>query len=115
MAREISLADASYGTTLLERLCLDYLDMNVYLPPCFHYALHIEDTITDFGSLNNTWVWSFEHAHQTLIRAHKNGHTNGILERTMMRKWLRMQSVQMLVSNTSQNGSSISTYVCAID
>lgn len=102
MAQQISLADAKCVTTLLEQLCLEYLAMKVYLLLCFHYALHIKDMIMDECALNNAWVWSFDNAHQTLTQAHENGHTNGVLERTMRQKWLRMQSVQTSVSLSSK-------------
>jgi hypothetical protein len=95
----LSRSDAQYGAALLERLCVEYTDMSAYLTQCFHYAMHIAEMIEQYGLLNNTGVWSFKSAHLTLTCANKNRHQNGVVERAMMRKWLKMQPFQSLVSD----------------
>jgi hypothetical protein len=97
-SRRVSLSDASYATGVMERLCCELTRMNIHLTPSFHQALHVEDTITQFGALQNSWVWGFERANRSLSRTNKNGQGHGVMERTMMRRWWKAHQMFGMVS-----------------
>ncbi|KAF8595350.1 hypothetical protein BDV93DRAFT_456989 [Ceratobasidium sp. AG-I] len=98
---QLSLSDASYATGILECFCCNFMRMNVHLVPSFHMALHVEETVAQFGALQNSWVWGFERANQSLTQTNKNGHRDGIMERTMMRRWWKAHGIFGLVSTFS--------------
>ncbi|KAF8606147.1 hypothetical protein BDV93DRAFT_437595 [Ceratobasidium sp. AG-I] len=98
VCHSISANDAHLAQDLLEQVCREYVRMGVHLPPNFHNAMHIEESIYKYGSVYEWWVWAFERHNKILRSVNTNGHGGGTLERTIMRAWWKVLSMQSLVS-----------------
>ncbi|KAG9074782.1 hypothetical protein FS749_013632 [Ceratobasidium sp. UAMH 11750] len=96
-SRQISPTMANFAQDILESLCVEYTHMNVPLSPTFHYMQHLEDTILQTGSLNNTHVWPMERANGIISNIRHNGRGKGVLEGTLMRGWWEHASLWNLI------------------
>ncbi|KAG8746234.1 hypothetical protein FRC12_014344 [Ceratobasidium sp. 428] len=97
LARRITRSELSYATRLFSRVCDVFARLNIPLPPNFHYLQHIEEGMTRFGSSDQSSTWVFERAHRKLIRVNHNNHTQGTLETTMARGFVKTGMAHSLV------------------
>ncbi|KAF8595180.1 hypothetical protein BDV93DRAFT_481245 [Ceratobasidium sp. AG-I] len=93
----LSPNQASFLHELTEAFCVEYVRMNVHLPPNFHQLLHLEEFILENASLYNTHTWPFERANHDITQINLNGHGNGVLEGTMMKGWWTSSQIQGIV------------------
>ncbi|KAG9124509.1 hypothetical protein FRC07_011347 [Ceratobasidium sp. 392] len=97
LARRIARSELSYATGLFSRVCDVFTRLNIPLPPNFHSLQHIEEGMTRFGASDQNSVWVFERAHRKLIRVNHNNHTQGTLETTMARGFVKTGMANSLV------------------
>jgi hypothetical protein len=98
LSREITREDLNLAQRLLEHLAIVFTQMNVHLSPSFHYAMHVEPFVLKFGSMYNTWAYSFERANLQLQTTNNNNHGLGVLEATMARAFLKRTEFYRIVS-----------------
>lgn len=73
-AKSITPAMISFAQSLLQTLCIKYMQMNVPLLPNFDCMLHLEEFMLHPGSLYNTHVWPMEHANSMVSCINHSGH-----------------------------------------
>ncbi|CEL56451.1 pleckstrin homology-like domain, family B, member 1 [Rhizoctonia solani AG-1 IB] len=82
---------------LLRRFGSDLARMNYPVTPNAHTALHLEESILQYGLLYGFHTAPFERANRVLININNNGHTGGVVEATMARGWLKRAGCHKLV------------------
>jgi hypothetical protein len=78
------------------------LDGAKAMKPNFHWAVHLEEQIRDFGPVYNFWTFLSERLNKLLKSSNSNNWTTGgPLEISMMRKFIRGIRMDALVSMPS--------------
>ncbi|KAG2083480.1 hypothetical protein BD769DRAFT_1375591, partial [Suillus cothurnatus] len=89
-------------STALEIFCGSSLDGAKAMKPNFHWAVHLEEQIRDFGPVYNFWTFLSERLNKLLKSSNSNNWTTGgPLEISMMRKFIRGIWMDALVSMPS--------------
>ncbi|KAF8594557.1 hypothetical protein BDV93DRAFT_515687 [Ceratobasidium sp. AG-I] len=114
----LSPNQATFLHGLAEALCVEFVRMNIHLPPNFHQLIHLEQFILENGLLYNTHAWPFERVNHDITRINTNGHGNGVLEGTMMKGWWTnsqvqgiIQRLQAIPDRTPANNSAIQNLI----
>lgn len=68
------------------------------MKPNHHWAVHLPDQITDFGSVYNFWSFLTERLNKVLKNLNSNNWNGGQIEISMMREFHRSTQTEHLVS-----------------
>ncbi|KDQ09801.1 hypothetical protein BOTBODRAFT_97245, partial [Botryobasidium botryosum FD-172 SS1] len=88
-SRAISVDTARWGISLLQQYCRLLLSLRVPLMPNHHVAMHYLTFFKLFGPVYGWWLFAFERFNGMLEKIKTNNRSDGGMEITLMRHWVR--------------------------
>lgn len=97
-SKAISMDEVKRGQRYLQRYCQGLQKLGVHMLINHHMSMHYQTIFENFGPTYGWWLFAFERCNGDQQKVNLNGHADGEMELSLLRKWTEKQLFYDLVS-----------------